>query len=178
MQDKNFIDKNVWYQIVCQKYICAVINTSKKESVICSDWNYQTVYWEPLSPRSKLTNEYTLLQDKRWRWYAPPSHTTNFRRTKLTPTKYIIRRGRIHFKYWKNILISQLYEQFSRNDSAMAPEKKFKLLKYERIVYSFEARDLEISNMHYFCEISKFRDFMNTLRKFAKSVLAYISAKF
>ena len=55
--------------------------------------------------------------------------------------------GRIHFKYWENILISRLDEQFSRNDSAMAPEKNFKLLKYEHIIYSFEARDLEISNV-------------------------------
>ena len=31
---------------------------------------------------------------------------------------------------------------------------------------------------NYLCEISKFRDFMNTLRNFAKSVVAYISAKF
>ena len=31
---------------------------------------------------------------------------------------------------------------------------------------------------NYFCEISKFRDFMNTLRNFAKSVSAHISAKF
>ena len=29
----------------------------------------------------------------------------------------------------------------------MAPEKNFKLLKNEYITYSFEARDLEISNM-------------------------------
>ena len=55
--------------------------------------------------------------------------------------------SRIHFKFWKNILISRLYEQFSRNDSAMAPEKNFKLLKHEHIIYSFEVRDLEISNM-------------------------------
>ena len=55
--------------------------------------------------------------------------------------------SRIHFKYWKNILISRLYEKFWRNDSAMAPEKNFRLLKYEHIIYSFEARDLEISNM-------------------------------
>ena len=55
--------------------------------------------------------------------------------------------SRIHFKYWKNILILRLYEQFSRNDSAMAPEKNLKLLKYEHTIYSFEARDLEISNM-------------------------------
>ena len=55
--------------------------------------------------------------------------------------------SRIHFKYWKTILILRLYEQFSRNDSAMAPEENFRLLKYEHIIYSFEARDLEISNM-------------------------------
>ena len=30
--------------------------------------------------------------------------------------------SRIHVKYWKNILISRLYEQFSRNDSAVASE--------------------------------------------------------
>ena len=30
--------------------------------------------------------------------------------------------SRIHFKYWKNILILRLYEQFSQNDSEMAPE--------------------------------------------------------
>ena len=55
--------------------------------------------------------------------------------------------SKIHFKYWKNILISRLYEQFSRNDSAKAPEKNFKLKKYEQIIYSVEGRDLEISNM-------------------------------
>ena len=31
---------------------------------------------------------------------------------------------------------------------------------------------------NYFYEISKFRDFMNTLRNFAKSVFVHISAKF
>ena len=55
--------------------------------------------------------------------------------------------NRIYFKYWKNILISRLYEQFSWNDSAIAPEKNVKLLKYEHIICSFEERDLEISNM-------------------------------
>ena len=55
--------------------------------------------------------------------------------------------SRIRFKYGENILISRLYEQFSRNDSSMAPEKNFKLLKYEHTIYSFEAYDLEISNM-------------------------------
>ena len=51
--------------------------------------------------------------------------------------------SRIHFKYWKNILILRLYELFSGNDSAMAPEKNFTLLKSEHIIYSFEARYLE-----------------------------------
>ena len=54
----------------------------------------------------------------------------------------------------------------------MAPEKNFKLLKYEHIIYSFDAHDLKIS------KISKFRYFMHTLKNFAKSVSAYIFAKF
>ena len=48
------------------------------------------------------------------------------------------------------MLISQLYKQFSQNDSVMAPQwlqKKFRLLKYEHVKHSFEARDLEIMNM-------------------------------
>ena len=60
----------------------------------------------------------------------------------------------------------------------MAPEKYFRLLKYEHIIYSFEARDLEISNMSQLYEIFRFRDFMNTLRNFAKSVFARIFEKF
>ena len=59
--------------------------------------------------------------------------------------------SRIHFKYLENILISRFYERFSRNGSAMAPGltdgKNFKLLKYEHIIYHFEARGLEISNI-------------------------------
>ena len=31
---------------------------------------------------------------------------------------------------------------------------------------------------NYFCEISNFRNFMNTLRNFAKSDFAHVSAKF
>ena len=55
--------------------------------------------------------------------------------------------SRIHFRYRQKILISRLYEQFSRNDSVMAPEKISDFLKYEYIIYTFEARDLGISNM-------------------------------
>ena len=58
----------------------------------------------------------------------------------------------LHFRYRQNILISRLYEQFSRTDSAMAPEKNFKLLKYELLnmkfqtfkIYDFKANDVEI----------------------------------
>ena len=42
------------------------------------------------------------------------------------------------------MLILRLYEQFSRDDSAMATEKNLKLLKYEYIIYHFKAHDLEI----------------------------------
>ena len=38
---------------------------------------------------------------------------------------------------------SRLYEQLWRNDFAMAPEKNFKLLKYEHITYGFEAEDFK-----------------------------------
>ena len=60
----------------------------------------------------------------------------------------------------------------------MAPEwlseKISDFEKYERIIYSFEARDLEIRICR---EIFRYRDFMNTLNNFAKSVFAYIFAK-
>ena len=85
--------------------------------------------------------------------------------------------SRIHFKYWENILISRLYKQFSRNDSAMAPEKNsnFKNMNILYIALKHVIWRFPICN--YFCEISKLRDFMNTLRNFAKSVFAHISAK-
>ena len=57
----------------------------------------------------------------------------------------------IHFRYRQNILILRLYEQFSPNDSAMAPEKNFKLLKYEHTVYHFKAHDLEIPLIYIVC---------------------------
>ena len=46
----------------------------------------------------------------------------------------------------------------------------FKLLKFEHIIYSFKARNLEILICNYFLEIFKFRVFMNTLRSFSKFV--------
>ena len=66
----------------------------------------------------------------------------------------------------------------------MAPEwavqKNFKLLKYEHIIYSFNLKHViwRFLICNYFCEIFRFRDFMNTSRNFAKSVFAHIFVKF
>ena len=60
----------------------------------------------------------------------------------------------------------------------MAPEKISKLLKYEYIIYSFEARDVKLQICNYSCEISKSRDFMNTLKNFATSVFAHTSISY
>ena len=45
----------------------------------------------------------------------------------------------IHFRYRQNILISRLSK-----GSAIAPEKNFKILKYEHIIYHFKAHAQEI----------------------------------
>ena len=84
--------------------------------------------------------------------------------------------NRIHFKYFKNILISRFYKQFSRNGSAMAPEQLF-----EKISNFKNMNVLYIILKHVvwrFQIFNYFRDFMNTLRNFAKSVFAHIFAKF
>ena len=82
--------------------------------------------------------------------------------------------NRIHFKYLKNILISRFYKQFSRNGFAMAPEQlfekiaDFKIMNTLYIILKHVIRRFRIYN--YFREIFKFRNFMNTLRNFAKYV--------
>ena len=50
---------------------------------------------------------------------------------------------------YRNILISQLKSKFREMipQWLQAVRKNFKLLKYEHIIYRFEARDLKISNM-------------------------------
>ena len=113
----------------------------------------------------------------------PPPTTDNFRRTKLTPTNYIyywkgtLMASRIHFKYWKNILISRLYEQFSRNDSTMDPEKisNFKNMNVLYIALKHVIWRFRICN--YFCEISKFCDFMNILRNSGNLLLLIFPRK-
>ena len=61
----------------------------------------------------------------------------------------------IQFKFFKTVLISRLFEQISRLYEQIFAKwlpkwlrsgcpKKFKLLKYEHVIYHFKARDLEI----------------------------------
>ena len=133
---------------------------------------------------STLPCDYKILQNKRRRWLgAPPPPPIIFER-QILPQQNIYRwkgnliASRIHFKDCKNILILRLYEQFSRNDSAMAPEwlsEKISNFKNMNILY-ISSWGFRICN--YFREIFKFRDFMNTLINFAKSVFAHIFAKF
>ena len=61
----------------------------------------------------------------------------------------------------------------------MAPERLFKLLKYEHIMYIILKHVVwRLRIYNYFREIFKFRDFMNTLRNFAKSVLLIMNILF
>ena len=82
----------------------------------------------------------------------------------------------------KNILISRVYEQFSRNDSSMAPEwlseKMSDFLNMNILYLVLKHIIWRFPICNYFCEMFKFRDFMNTLRNFEKSVFACIFAKF
>ena len=68
------------------------------------------------------------------------------------------------------------------NFREMAPERLFKKISNFKnmnmlyIILKHVVWRFRIYN--YFCEIFKFRDFMNTLRNFVKSVFAHIFAKF
>ena len=61
----------------------------------------------------------------------------------------------------------------------MAEHKNFKLLKNMNILYiALKHVICKFRICNYFHEIFRFRDFMNTLRNFSKSVFAHIFAKF
>ena len=86
----------------------------------------------------------------------------------------------IHFIYWKNILISRLYERFSRSHSEMVPEwlsEKISKFKNMNILY-IALKHVIWTFRNYFHKIFKFRDFVNALRNFTKSIFAYIFVKF
>ena len=79
-------------------------------------------------------------------------------------------------------MISRFYEQFSRNNSAMAPERLFeKISNFKNMNMSYIIKKHVVWRFriyNYFREIFKFRDFMSTLRNFEKSVFAHIFSKF
>ena len=89
--------------------------------------------------------------------------------------------SRIHFKYWKKYFdFATLWEIFAKwlcKDSAMAPEKISNFQNMNILYIALKQVIWRFPICNYFWEISKFRDFMNTLRNFAKSVFAHISAK-
>ena len=61
--------------------------------------------------------------------------------------------SRIHFKYWKNIFISRFYEQFSRNDSAIAPEWLYeKISNFHNINILYISLSLSLHSMQ-FCPL-------------------------
>ena len=105
---------------------------------------------------AKLFIKYTLLQNKRGRWFRvppPPSFENRWRNMDILYMilKGIVWRFRFSLNFSKIFWFRDFMGKFSGNDSPMAPEwvleKNFKLLKYEHITYSFEARNLEILNM-------------------------------
>ena len=82
----------------------------------------------------------------------------------------------------KNILISRFYEQFSRNGSAMAPERMFeKILNFKTmnilyIILKHVVWRFRIYN--YFCEVFKFRENMSKNRFREISLSVHKIAKF
>ena len=124
---------------------------------------------------------YTLLQNKRWTkvvWGGPP--TNNFRRTKLTQQtiyhwKENLMVGAIHLKYWKNFLISRLFLSNFHELTSQWLQKKIQ--NFKEIIYIYIQLLTHVIwrfwICNYFCEISKFRDSMNTESNFEKSVFAH-----
>ena len=81
--------------------------------------------------------------------------------------------SRIHLKYWKNILISRFYEQFSRNGSAMAPERLFKKFQTYKIwtyyISSWSTWSGDFEYIITFAKIWAKTDFAKFLEVFIKS---------
>ena len=67
------------------------------------------------------------------------------------------------------------FREMLRNGSIMAVRKNFKLLKYINIALRHVIWKFRMCN--YVHEIFRFRDFMDTLRNFSKSIFAHIFAK-
>ena len=90
--------------------------------------------------------------------------------------------NRIHFKYLKNILISRFYDQFSRNGSAMAPERMFEKIsdfKIRNILYIILKHVVwRFRIYNYFRKIFKFGENMSKNRFREISLSVHKIAKF
>ena len=117
----------------------------------------------------------------------PPPPPIIFERLKL-PQQIIYRRKENssespnHQKYWENILVSQFYEQFSRNRRNLGHFQKFEKIsnsKNTNILYIILKRVIwrfQIYNL--FREKFKFRGFTKASTNFPKYIIAFIFAKF
>ena len=108
-----------------------------------------------------------------------------FERLKLPQQIIYCRKGNLsespnHQKYWKNILISRFYEQFSRSSRNFRPflevRKNFKLVEHEHIILKRVTWRFQIYNL--FREKFKFRGFTKAFKSLAKYIIAFIFAKF
>ena len=129
---------------------------------------------------------YTILQNKRMRRCEVALPPIIFERLKL-PQQIIYRRKENlsespnHQKYWENILVSQFYEQFSRNRRNLGHFRKFEKIsnsKNTNILYIILKREIwrfQICNL--FREKFKFRGFTKAFTNFAKYIIAFIFAK-
>ena len=111
-----------------------------------------------------------------------------FERLKLPQQIIHCRKGNLsespnHFKYWKNILISRFYEQFSRSSRILGhfgSTKKFQTLRTQTyhtyIILKWVTWRFQIYNL--FREKFKFRSFTKAFKNFVKYIIAFIFAKF
>ena len=110
-----------------------------------------------------------------------------FERLKLTQQIIYRRRGNLlespnHFKYWKNILISRFYEQFSRSSRILGHFWKYEKMSnsqntnisyiiLKRVIWRFQIYNLfrEIFKFREDKSNNVFREILTCFRKTAKS---------
>ena len=117
----------------------------------------------------------------------PPPPLIIFERLKLPQQIIYRRKGNLsespnHQKYWKNILISRFYGQFSQSSRILGHVWKFEKISdswnmniiyiiLKRVIWRFQIYNL-------FREKFKFRGFTKAFKNFAKYIIAFIFAKF
>ena len=136
--------KICWFRDFMNKF-------SRNDSPMAPEWVSENI--------SNLKYEYiiyTILQNKRMRRCRVPPPPIIFEDLSYPQQIIYCRKENLsespnHFKYWKNILISRFYEQFSRSSRNLGHFWKFEkisnLLEHKHIIYHFEAGDLEMPNI-------------------------------